>query len=786
MKKKFLIGALVALFAAPTALFAQSTVQDVQINGCLINWYAYGKDPTDGTPNTWFQVPIGGFGTPCNYGAVYLTIDGNATENSGIKSVDYLARTWLMMGLQGAVGVYTGDAYYTMYEHEVGTDIEGEYGSETREIVTRKWNPVTWTYTTLEKKCKYSPTDLTYDPINDVVYGVFYINSGDESGYKLGTLDMETMEVSFISKQFMWLGSEMRALAISRDGIIYGLTSSGDVYTLSKEDGTLKTVGNVGFKTQQRLMSMTFDFRTNKLYWIGFMNEGKIPGATDGTNTTLSIAEGGRDTGLYEIDINTGKATLIGSTDADDGTAGKMQITGLWVEGSFEKKNIDQKIEFVSVPPQVLAGESFQIIANVKNIGKQAVGEDDWKVNFYVNGGLVGSKSGRDQEPGESRDVKFDVAAPAYPGALKIYAELVNDKDEQAANNKTEEKPVAVISTVLLPEVTLVGEAAERGIKLTWEDPDGYFTDGAEDYVAFTYDNLGAWTMYDGDKGYTQRPSDWSGSISYPNANTPKAFIVFNPAQSGIYNTGSAMMFVPHSGYQYFAAFFTAVPDESSESGGKQIANDDWMISPELNGKAQTIRFFAKGYQGTEYTGYETETKYYEKVRVLYSTTDTNPESFVEAADTITVNPKEWTEYTFDVPEGAKYFAINCVSDDGFVLMIDDIEFKTAPKEVKSYNIYRDGLFIATVDGNVHEFTDPRAQNNDQFTVTAVYDEGESRPSNAVSISHTTAVENIRTSAGKATTDGIFTINGMRVNGMNRPGLYIIRQDGKTSKVMVK
>ena len=55
---------------------------------------------------------------------------------------------------------------------------------------------------------------------------------------------------------------------------------------------------------------------------------------------------------------------------------------------------------------------------------------------------------------------------------------------------------------------------------------------------------------------------------------------------------------------------------------------------------------------------------YPESFRVLYSTTDKLPDSFIEvdAVENYPANgvvPEEWTEFKATLPAGAKYFAIN-------------------------------------------------------------------------------------------------------------------------------
>ena len=76
---------------------------------------------------------------------------------------------------------------------------------------------------------------------------------------------------------------------------------------------------------------------------------------------------------------------------------------------------------------------------------------------------------------------------------------------------------------------------------------------------------------------------------------------------------------------------------------------------------------------GTERLAVENGFEY----KVLTSSTDNSPSSFTKINDGnyISVPDADWTEYTFEIPATAKYFAFNCVSDDAFILLLDDITF---------------------------------------------------------------------------------------------------------------
>lgn len=822
-KTNILAASLAALLAAP----ALAQTEEVVINGAVIDWYAYGRDIHTNEMG-WIQMIPGSVDHESNVGLMSLGV--NTSLAKPLYYNGFPLRDNQFYANSG--GVYTGDAYYTFFQHEVGWEqtMETEVGQETYETIVYKWK---WDSMQVNEEeglkavnatkqkwgvLGYSFTDFTYDPINDKIYGIAYINSNNSDGYKLVEVDLtkqNNLKVRVISREAQMLTSELRCIAINSKGQLYGLDSRGSFYKVDKEDGSLTLVGNTGIVSQERMMSATFDFRTDKLYWVGFVNDGKIPGAgTSGTNTTLSVADGGRDTGVFEIDTETGKATLIGETNFkqsvqvvdDEGDLvwttqkyGKMQLTGIYVEGSFQKHNIDQRVSIVNVPAQLTAGKKGLMTVNVKNIGLNKVLAKNYKVNFYLDNELFctidrdGDSFGNEEnvvdnlDAGEAQDLTIELTAPQKPGTYQVYAEVVNEADEQQVNNKTEVAEIIVISEHLLPVPELKGQQQGNGILLTWADPDGRIVDGAEGYAAFAYNGLSDWTLYDGDGGFTQSFGSYNMAVSYPNQNTPKAFIVFNPEQSGVYLTGSANMFRPYGGEQYFASLYTTVPDDT-EAGGHFVDNDDWMISPRLSGKAQTISFMAKGYGGSVAAGYVSEATSTETMRVLYTTDDVlNREAMQVAREEFTIDPEKWTKYTAELPEGTTYFALNCVSkaEEGMILMLDDITFQGQAREVKGYKVYRNGKLIKELAADQLSFTDARSQADDLYTVTAVYDEGESMPSNEMSINIVMDVRSVKTD-GQSEGIRVFNLSGQAQRGAVRPGVYVVVSDGQARKVVVK
>lgn len=770
--------------ALATAMVMPASAQNgpVVINGSLINWYYYGKDYTGSTSGEgWNQQPTGGGawiewledGTSvthptgaANYGLLSLELDPGKPKP---LLPEFLIRNTVLYSNCG--GLYMGgNEYYSFFGHEAnfGENMESEYGSEEYEILVRKW---TWdgvnpdgSYSNVKYeqvgKMYNQPTDLAYDPENDIVYGIFSTSDGN---YKLGTLDMKSFKINWISREAMAFTGELRTLACNSKGELYGTDKSGNIYHVDKTDGKLTTIGNMGFKSQQMMMSATFDYRTDKMYWLGFLNNGKNSASTEGTNTTLSVADGGRDTGLYEINVETGEATLIGKTDfvdvemvyGEDGITpvdakvnkyGKMQLTGIYVDGSIVKYANDLKVGIDSYPQQLKSGEEGEAKVTVKNLGTARVRGRNYSVSLYVDDKLAGTIDDSDDEvftdnlnPTETQTFTFSFKAPKKAGDCVLKAVVEFEADERQRNNSTE-AVVNVLAGKIEQELTLTANENRNGLLMTWNAIDGQIVEDAESYVAFSYDNLCDWTMIDGDGGYTQKPQNMFSTIDYPNWNTPKAFIVMNPSKAGLgpdYNVGGEK-FMPHSGDQYFAGFFSCTPD------GVEVNNDDYMVSPELCGEAQTISFWAKGYRGYEspdYPEYVTSMSYNETIEVLYTTEAGNldPTTYEVALAEFTINDKQWTQYTAALPAGVKHFALHRTSKvreyadveiggtdeipgtGSFIMMIDDISFRI--KSAESYNIYRGKELISNTNKLFYTVTGT-LKNGERFFVAAVDADG--------------------------------------------------------------
>ena len=366
---------------------------------------------------------------------------------------------------------------------------------------------------------------------------------------------------------------------------------------------------------------------------------------------------------------------------------------------------------------------------------------------------------------------KHSFSIPFIPGIndgeeALVRAEVDYAPDEQIDDNVTEE----VLIPLQAPTVPAITDLSSRPIGsdvlLSWSAPSTEpenVTDDFEDYAAWGTTYVGDWTMVDGDQGYAAG----FARGEYPKQNTPFAYIVYNPYDHED-DMEAIPSFVPHSGNQYLAAFYTF-----NSYGDQQIPCDNWLISPRLSGNGQTVRFFARGLQREE--SYE----------VLYSTASADTASF-HLLQTFTTQHSQWNvagwdEVAVDLPMGTTYFAIRHTSFGQHMFMVDDVSYqREAPaSSLLGYHVYRDGVLIATLTGGVSSYYDATAdEQSHTYYVTAVYRDGESALSNAV------VVQPIPTSvygmAVGAEPMDVFTLDGKKVrsgattlHGLRR-GVYIV------------
>ena len=441
--------------------------------------------------------------------------------------------------------------------------------------------------------------------------------------------------------------------------------------------------------------------------------------------------------------------------------------------------NTELNVISLKAPASVKAGSQFTLTATVENRGAKAA---QWvQAALYRNGDMVNAAVIESIKPNEVVTVQMeDQAKLDDEETVEFKVEVMMPGDADKTNN-TAETAVNVILPIYPTAENLTASATYGNVDLAWTAPDlaplQQTRSVGEDfenpnYEPMTISDFGEWTMYDMDGQQTYYCQTWQ-ETGNPYRSAPQAYQLYNPEVAGL-SAEFLLDIPPHSGKQLLVAWSC------------QGQNDNWLVSTELTGAAQTVSFWARSFMIT----------FPESFEVWYSTTDKKVESFVkvETVENYPENgqlPETWAEYKAALPEGAKYFAIRHTSYDSFCMYIDDIKFEAAPVlpadfKLEGYNVYRNGQKVNDTPVTETKYTD--VVNEDlmyTYRVSAVYNYGESRHSAPVDvIVENSGVEDIVAPQGPA---AYYNIQGMKVSQDNLvPGVYIKTVGNRSEKVLVK
>lgn len=224
------------------------------------------------------------------------------------------------------------------------------------------------------------PTSITSDPEyftddDDADAG----REGLDAGYALCTIDLSTMKITPITPGLYYYN--FITFAINCEGRAFALTS-GSTTGYEDEEGHMRNIDGkltgaqlcefdlstglmvtkpqeavdeetgetyieyvniydegTGYSSQYRRQAACFaKSEPDKMYWVGYVNSGKgINGG--GSWTSLPDSEwrtnGKYDTALYEVDVNTGKATRLSTV------TNRWTFSALWVEGDDASDDSD-------------------------------------------------------------------------------------------------------------------------------------------------------------------------------------------------------------------------------------------------------------------------------------------------------------------------------------------------------------------------------------------------------------------------------------------------------------
>lgn len=348
-------------------------------------------------------------------------------------------------------------------------------------------------------------------------------------------------------------------------------------------------------------------------------------------------------------------------------------------------------------------------------------------------------------------------------------------------------------------------DVAYNKVSLAWTAPEPSPTiESFEDETPFTLDDtsemIAQFKRHDGD-GKTVWGIDNEGYEGQPWANEPMSYMVWSQEAMGEI-LGNTNMVSANTGDKFLVAFCPATEKEGEEPE----AADDWLISPQVDG-GSSVSFSARAFSYA--FGAET-------IQVMYSTTGDSPEEFkllstLELKGAADERPM-WQQYSYTLPEDAKYFAIHYVSRNIFGIMLDDIAYAPLGKTVRvtGYDIYRNGVLAGTASDVA--FDDVNVAENTDYTYTVVptlSNGSKGLVSNTLKI-HTSGVEGVSgnakavyaeqgqivvksyegTAVAIVSADGKLVYSTTSAAAVERhaveSGIYLVRTADSTNKLIVK
>lgn len=438
--------------------------------------------------------------------------------------------------------------------------------------------------------------------------------------------------------------------------------------------------------------------------------------------------------------------------------AGPMSFMFIDNISIIDQRDNDIFVEASLSCSEVSVGTPLKVNVKANNIGANDCEGCD--LQLYINDVLYETRhiSSLKANQAISQTMEY-TTIPSDVGEVCVLVYVDYEIDEDTENNE-----VLLTANVLEPLVSapenLTGTLLDNNtVRLDWSAPTEFMTyeitEDFESYAPCATTNIGEWKLVDADGRETIGISE----ASFPNNGAPMAFMVFNPSYIGVPEGNTEAN--PHSGEQYLVSFATILDNPDDH-------NDDWLISPALSGKAQTITFHTK----QMITNFGPE-----DVEVLYSTTGRETSDFILLDEIKVSGVAAWEKIEAQLPEGSMYFAIRVVTAKGHMLLIDDVTYeKGSSKTIIGYNIYRNRTKIGSTNGNQTFFIDMAPESQNTYEVSAVYVTGEeSTFSNAVNVGQTGMTEiNPDMEYNVMGVDGIVFIRKGRELKNLPAGIYIV------------
>ena len=232
------------------------------------------------------------------YGLNYRTDDYTTTSTlpTSIYSFHNASHIAYINEAKGKDILNTDIAFYAkgkFYAFESTPDDDGNYTNSAVIYDTNTWKVIGHDTLNVNNLLMWPSS---YDPITDRVYAFAW--SADWKK-ELFSIDLNTMKADSITKTDGYI----TALAAGPDGKLYAASRNDcKLYTIDKTNGTFNAIGDLGFDMQIGIQSMTFDWATGKLYYVGQTQNDQ--------------------THLYKVNTTTGSTTLVADMPGGEKIAG--------------------------------------------------------------------------------------------------------------------------------------------------------------------------------------------------------------------------------------------------------------------------------------------------------------------------------------------------------------------------------------------------------------------------------------------------------------------------------
>lgn len=283
-------------------------------------------------------------------------------------------------------------------------------------------------------------TDLTVE--NGTIYGWCQF-TGEAGTWYLGRYDFAAGSVEKIGS-----GSSTRLIALTSDGkgALYGISNTGDLYTVSKTDGSITLVGNTGYTASDSYQSACFDVAKNCIIWARYYKD---------PSNYWAAAE----SAFIDVDPSTGKGTSRSTVE------NAPEIIGLYSAASYSPDAPGEVTDFSATNDGTDNSIDISFTMPVKNFSGVDFSPNLRGLSYTVmlDGNVVVGAQSADK--GESVTLKIETA----PGMHKVsvYVSQVTFGEGPAVEASVyvgEDTPGAVVD--------LEATAGDGVVYLTWNAPE--------------------------------------------------------------------------------------------------------------------------------------------------------------------------------------------------------------------------------------------------------------------------------------------------------------------------